>query len=321
MHTTHDEQMLRLQVHQLTWEAEGVLSVRLRAEDGHCLPEWSPGSYVDLHLPGGLVRQYSLCGDPADRSSWRVSVLREPESRGGSLAVHERLRCGDVVDVVGPRNNFPLDLASSYLFIAGGIGITPLLPMIGQVAAARLPWRLLYGGRTRASMAFLAELPVYEDRVDVRPQDEHGLLDLDAALSTLEPGTQVYCCGPEPLLRAVEERCRDWPAGTLHVERFAPKSQPAPDPLAEIAFEAVLQRSGHTVLVPPGRSILEAMEDAGLDALNSCREGICGTCETTVIDGLPDHRDSLLSEEEQAENATMMICVGRARTPRIVLDL
>jgi ferredoxin-NADP reductase len=321
VHTTHDEQELTLRVHQLTREADGVLSVRLQTLDGAPLPVWRPGAHVDLHLPGGLVRQYSLCGDPADRGSWRIAVLREPDSRGGSVAVHERLRPGDVVDVVGPRNNFPLVEAPAYLFIAGGIGITPLLPMISEVAAAGAPWQLLYGGRTGASMAFLHELQRFRDQVDVRPQDEYGLLDLASLLATAEPGTQVYCCGPEPLLRAVEERCRDWPPGALHVERFAPKAQPATDPLTEIAFEAVLQRSGRAVRVPPGRSILDALEDAGISAPSSCREGICGTCETTVIDGLPDHRDSLLSDEEQAENATMMICVGRALSDRIVLDL
>jgi ferredoxin-NADP reductase len=321
VHTTHDEQELTLRVQQLSWEADGVVAVRLRSPDGTPLPEWRPGAHLDLHLPGGLVRQYSLCGDPADRSAWRIAVLRDPESRGGSTAVHERLRPGELLQVVGPRNNFPLADAPAYLFIAGGIGITPLLPMIGEVAAAGARWRLLYGGRTRASMAFVDELTALGDRVEVRPQDEYGLLDLDGALASAEPGTQIYCCGPEPLLRALEERCRAWPAGALHVERFAPKALPAPDPAGEIAFEAVLQRSGRTVAVPPGRSILEALEDAGLDPLNSCREGICGTCETKVVEGLPDHRDSLLSEEEQAENATMMICVGRALSPRIVLDL
>jgi ferredoxin-NADP reductase len=321
VHTTHDERQLTLRVQQLSWEADGVVAVRLRSLDGTPLPEWRPGAHLDLHLPGGLVRQYSLCGDPADRTAWRVAVLREPESRGGSAAVHERLRPGDVVDVVGPRNNFPLADAPAYLFIAGGIGITPLLPMIGEVAAAGVPWRLLYGGRTRGSMAFLEELQGHGDLVQVRPQDEHGLLDLDSALASTGADTHVYCCGPEPLLQAVEERCRTLPVGALHVERFAPKARPAPDPLREIAFEAVLQRSGRTVPVPPGRSILEALEDAGVDAPNSCREGICGTCETKVIDGLPDHRDSLLSEEEQADNATMMICVGRSRSDRIVLDL
>jgi ferredoxin-NADP reductase len=320
MHVTHDEQQLRLRVTSLTWEAEGVLSLRLRSVDGGSLPAWSPGAHLDLHLPGGLVRQYSLCGDPDDRSSWRVAVLREVASRGGSTYVHDELRPGTVLDVVGPRNNFELDDAPAYTFVAGGIGITPLLAMVGAVSAAGRPWQLIYGGRTRAGMAFLDELTRHGDRVLVHPQDEVGLLDLDAALCTPVPGQQIYCCGPEPLLAAVEERCAALPPGTLHVERFAAKPRETPDPTAEHSVEAVFERSGTTVTVAPGQSILDAAELGGLDLPNSCREGICGTCETAVLEGLPDHRDSLLDEDERAANDTMMICVGRALSDRIVLD-
>lgn len=321
MHVTHTEQHLRLRVAQMTWEAEGVLSLRLRSLDGGDLPAWAPGAHLDLQLPGVITRQYSLCGSPSDRTSWRIAVLREVDGRGGSRAVHERLRPGDLVDVLGPRNNFPLHDAPAYLFVAGGIGITPLLPMIEAAEAAGARWSLTYGGRTRASMAFLDELSTHRNAVRVMPRDEVGLLDLEALLAVPQPDTLVYCCGPEPLLAAVEQRCQPWPKGSLHVERFAPKAQPAADPATEAAFEAVLQRSGATVQVPPGRSILQALEDAGLEALNSCREGICGTCETTVLEGVPDHRDSLLSDDEKDENTTMMICVGRALSARIVLDL
>lgn len=322
MHVAHDEQELRLRVRRMEWEAEGVLSVVLEALDGGELPRWSPGAHLDLHLPDVITRQYSLCGSPTERTRWRIAVLREVEGRGGSAAVHTRLRPGDIVDVVGPRNNFALHQATAYLFVAGGIGITPLLPMIEAADHAGTPWRLLYGGRTRSSMAFVDDLTErYGDRVEVVPQDELGLLDLDALLAEPEDDTLVYCCGPEPLLAAVEERCRAWPAGTLHVERFAPKPRLEPEPGEEIAFEVVLKRSDTTFTVPPGMSVLEALEANGLEAPNSCREGICGTCETPVIEGIPDHRDSLLSPEEQAANDTMMICVGRCTTPRLVLDL
>ncbi|NJC71382.1 oxidoreductase [Planosporangium thailandense] len=321
MSVTPEEQQLRLRVRQLTWEAEGVLSVHLQQLDGSELPAWQPGAHLDLRLPGGLTRQYSLSGSPRHRSTWRVSVLREQSGRGGSAAVHDALRPGDIVDVVGPRNNFPLVEAARYLFIAGGIGITPILPMIEAVAAAGASWSLVYGGRSRASMAFLSELRPYGDAVSVRPQDEYGLLDLDRLLADPREDTAVYCCGPEPLLAAVEQRCAAWPAGALHVERFAAKPRPAADPDQEAAFEVVLRRTGRTVTVPAGKTILEALEDNGIEPLNSCREGICGTCETKVLDGLPDHRDSLLSEEEKAENNTMMICVGRALSDRLVLDL
>jgi ferredoxin-NADP reductase len=323
MHATHEEQRLRLRVRQMRWEAEGVLSLELGSTDGSPLPAWAPGAHLDLLLPGTITRQYSLCGSCDSPTAWRIAVLREPVSRGGSAAVHEVVRPGDVVDVVGPRNNFSLVEAPGYLFIAGGIGITPLVPMIEQAAATDADWRLVYGGRTRASMAFVDELAErYGDRVTVVPQDEHGLLDLEALLGTPLPDTLVYCCGPEPLLAAVESHvAAAWPPASLHVERFAPKPQEAADPEGEIEFDVVLQQSGATVTVPAGMSILEALEANGIDAPNSCREGICGTCEVAVVEGVPEHRDSLLSEEERAANETVMICVGRALCPKLVLDL
>lgn len=321
MNGLHEEQRLRLRVKALEWEADGVVSVHLRQPDGGELPAWEPGAHVDLHLPGGIIRQYSLNGTSADRSTWRVSVLLEPASRGGSRAVHESLHAGDPLDVVGPRNNFPLVDSAEYLFIAGGIGITPILPMLEQASASGARWSLLYGGRSRSSMAFLPELARLGERVLVRPQDEHGLLDLDSFLGAPRENTTVYCCGPEPLLAAVERLCAAWPTGTLHLERFAARPQTPADLDAEQPFEVVLHRTGRTVTVPAGKAVLEALEDNGIEPLNSCREGICGTCETKVLEGIPDHRDSLLSPEERTANDTMMICVGRALCPRLVLDL
>jgi ferredoxin-NADP reductase len=305
-------------------EAEGVVTLGLRAVGDTPLPPWSPGSHVDLLLDdavldGAPTRQYSLYGDPADHHLWRLGVLREPESRGTSRHVHERLRVGDVLRVRGPRNNFPLIHSPRYLFIAGGIGITPILPMIRAAEAAGADWELVYGGRHRASMAFLDELARYGDRVSIHPQDEVGLLDLDALLGEPRPDTRVYCCGPEPLLAAVEARCGAWPAGALHVERFAAK--PLTEPVRSETFEVVLAQSELTVPVPPERSILEVVEEAGVGVLSSCAEGTCGTCETAVLEGTPDHRDSVLSNEERAANDCMMICVSRSTTPRLVLDL
>lgn len=321
MHYAHEEQQLRLRIWQMRWETHGVLSLELQRPDGAELPAWEPGAHLDLRLPGVITRQYSLCGSPADRGSWRIAVLREPNSKGGSAAVHERVRPGDLVEVVGPRNNFRLADAAAYLFIAGGIGITPLLPMIETVSAAGANWSLLYGGRRRDSMAFVDELAGYGGRVQLRPQDECGLLDLDGLLAASRPGTLVYCCGPEPLLAAVESRCAAWPKGSLHVERFAAKPQAPADPGGAQDFELVLARTGRTICVRAGKSILEALEAEGIEPPNSCREGICGTCETAVLDGVPEHRDSLLSEDERAANDTMMICVGRALSEMLTLDL
>ncbi|MEE1799375.1 PDR/VanB family oxidoreductase [Streptomyces sp. JV176] len=300
--------------------ADDVVSLVLRHPDGESLPEWQPGAHIDLLLDGGLVRHYSLCGDPGDRSSWRIGVLRVPQGRGGSAYVHGKLHAGTPVRVRGPRNNFALRPAGRYLFVAGGIGITPVLPMIAAAEAAGADWRLLYGGRSRSSMAFLDELAAYGDAVAVRPQDRHGLLDLDGYLGEPAPGTLVYCCGPEPLLAAVEERCRAWPPGALRVERFQAKEQEETAADAG-AFEVLLSRSGHSLQVPPGKSVLETVRAAGVSVLSSCAEGICGTCETEVLEGEPDHRDSVLSAEERESGETMMICVSRARGPRLVLDL
>ncbi|WP_420877293.1 PDR/VanB family oxidoreductase [Streptomyces neyagawaensis] len=278
--------------------------------------------YVDVFLDGadgGMIRQYSLCGRPGERDVWRIAVLREPRGRGGSAHVHDQLREGDAVRVRGPRNNFPLRPAARHLFVAGGIGITPILPMVEAAEAAGADWRLLYGGRTRASMAFLDRLAPYGDRVLVRPQDAYGLLDLAAFVGPPEPDTLVHACGPEPLLEALRDTCANWPPGTLGVERFAPVEATAAGP-AE-AFEVELARSGLTLTVPPGRSVLEAVEEAGVTVDFSCREGTCGTCETDVLEGTPDHRDSLLTEEERAGGDTMLICVSRSCGPRLVLDL
>jgi ferredoxin-NADP reductase len=308
----------KLVVHARERAADGVVALDLRDPAGGELPAWTPGAHVDLILADGLVRQYSLCGDPADRTTWRIAVLREPEGRGGSAYVHDELHPGTTILARGPRNHFPLLPAPGYLFIAGGIGITPVIPMIAAVGGA--PWKLVYGGRTAASMAFARELhAAHGDRVELRPQDEHGLLDLDGLLAQEPPDTLVYCCGPAPLLEAVERRCADRPPGTLHVERFTPKD--AGEPALAESFEVELAVSGRTLTVPPGRSILEVVEEAGVQVLSSCQEGTCGTCETAVLAGEVDHRDSLLTADERAANDTMFICVSRAACPKLVLDL
>jgi ferredoxin-NADP reductase len=210
--------------------------------------------------------------------------------------------------------------SSRYLFIAGGIGITPVLPMIAEADAAGADWRLFYGGRERASMAFISELAHYGDRVIIVPQDEQGMLDLESVLGTPQQDTLVYCCGPEGLLAAVEKFCEKWPPGSLHLERFSAKPQ-EPSAAVDSAFELVLQRSGLTLEVPPDKSVLTVIREAGVSVLASCLEGVCGTCETEVIDGDVDHRDSVLNEEEQASNEYMMVCVSRCRSPQLVLDL
>ncbi|MFF7334838.1 2Fe-2S iron-sulfur cluster-binding protein [Streptomyces sp. NPDC008150] len=297
-----------------------VVLLDLADPGGAELPAWAPGAHVDLMLPGDMVRQYSLCGDPADRSRWQVGVLREAEGRGGSIFVHDKLPVGTEVDVRGPRNNFPLEEADGYVFVAGGIGVTPLIPMIGAADARGARWELVYGGRSRASMALVDDLVArYGDRVTVRPQDEFGLLDIPGLLGTARPGTAVYCCGPEPLLLAVESACAAWPEGALHIERFSPKEQA--EPVLSGSFEVELALSEQVLTVSPDRSIVEVLEEAGIPVNVSCLEGTCGSCESAVLGGTPDHRDSVLTSAEQEANDIMMVCVSRSVTPRLVLDL
>ncbi|MGH3171675.1 MAG: Rieske 2Fe-2S domain-containing protein [Trebonia sp.] len=263
-----------------------------------------------------------------------IAVLREPDGRGGSAAVHDKLAEGDELTASAPRNHFPLDVAGRYLFIAGGIGITPILPMIAEAERRGRPWRLVYGGRTRGSMAFLGEVAGYGDRVSVRPQDTTGLLDLAEILGPPETGpgpgipntetgpaagTAVYCCGPAPLLAAAEERCAAWPAGALRTERFTQQENATGN--AGAAFEVELASSGTVITVPPGESVLACLRKAGREILSSCEEGTCGTCETGVLAGVPDHRDTVLTQAERDTSDVMMLCVSRARTTRLVLDL
>lgn len=313
-----DEVELDLDVHRKESIAEGVVLLSLRRSDGTDLPAWRPGAHIDLLLPG-QTRQYSLCGDPADRSTFKVAVLREHHGRGGSRYVHDVLAPGDTVRMRGPRNNFPLVPARRYRFIAGGIGITPLLPMIAAVHAGNADWQLTYGGRSPNAMAFRDRLSAYGNRVRLWPEDQLGLLDLDSLLADLRPDTAVYCCGPEGLLAAVEHQCAQRGHAELHVERFAAKPEVCAGP--NTSFEVVLARSGETLLVPPDRSILDVADEAGAEVYSSCEQGTCGTCETEVLEGVPEHRDSLLTDDERADGDTMLICVSRAHTPRIVLDL
>jgi ferredoxin-NADP reductase len=300
--------------------AENVMALTLGDPHGADLPDWTPGAHIDLVLSPTLTRQYSLCGDVADPRRWRIGVLRTSDGRGGSQLVHDTLKVGATVRVRGPRNHFPLISSPRYVFIAGGIGITPLLPMIREAAAAGTDWQLAYGGRRRATMAFLDELASYGDRVRLAPREESGRLDLAALLGEPRADTAVYCCGPEGLLMAVEDRCGSWPPGSLHLERFSAKAQPA-GAAADAEFEVILARSGLRLAVPSDKSIFDVVQAAGVSVLGSCFEGVCGTCESGVLDGDVDHHDSILTEEERESNEFMMICVSRCRSAQLTLDL
>jgi ferredoxin-NADP reductase len=316
--TITTEEQIELVIDSKYMAAESVAVLTLRRPDRAALPAWTAGAHIDVSLPNSLTRQYSLCGDPNELGSYRIAILREPESRGGSEFIHRSLQTGHTIAIKGPRNDFPLLPASNYLFIAGGIGITPILPMLPAVDGYRANWTLLYGGRRRASMAFLNELAPYGYRVTVAPQDEVGLLNIADLLRQRRPDTLVYCCGPEPLLSAVESQCAAWPSGSLNVERFKAIDL---GPQTDQPFQVELRRTGTRLTVPVGKTILETIEETGTIVVHSCREGICGTCEIAVIDGIPDHRDSVLSPSVKDSNKAVMICVSRSKSKVLVLDL
>lgn len=300
---------LRALIVSRTEPAHGVLRLVLASPD---LPPWTPGAHVDVTLPSGLVRQYSLCGDPADEGRYTIAIRLVEDGRGGSREAHARLVEGAELELRPPRNRFELVPAASYVFVAGGIGITPILPMLRAATAAGADWTLLYGGRTLDSMPFLDDLAPYDDRVSVLPEDEAGLPDL-APVAAAGPGTLVYCCGPEPLMRAVTEAAAD-PAA-VHLERFAPAGEPGPGR----AFTVELRRSGRVVEVAADESALAAVRRELPDTPYSCEQGFCGTCQHRVLAGGVDHRDELLTDQEREDS--MLLCVSRAKGDRLVLDL
>ncbi|MHC6219120.1 PDR/VanB family oxidoreductase [Arthrobacter sp. MMS24-S77] len=324
-------------------EADGVVSVILKDPDGGALPVWEPGAHIDVLFSNGILRQYSLCSEPEDRSAWRIAVLREQSSRGGSSFVHEELRAGDVLDVRGPKNNFRGTAGSGEkVFVAGGIGITPLLPMIRAAQAAGEPWKLLYLGSNLHSMAFLDEIAGLDPagtKTRIHAKDVSGALDLIGYLREegLNADSTVYACGPPRLLSELRSAHRAGVVPQLLFEDFGhaePDAGTGPAGSApagsgqDIGNAArdnlpfvVETADGLEIDVAETETILDALQRSGVPALNSCRKGTCGTCETVVLAGIPDHRDEILSDEERASNETMMICVSRCRGERLVLEL
>ncbi len=316
--------MLDVVVSRLTHEAEGVVGVELRSADGGPLPAFTAGSHVDVHLPGGLCRQYSLTNATDERERYCIGVGLAHDSRGGSRHVHERLREGDRLAISAPRSLFGLDpQAEEHVFIAGGIGITPIMSMIEACKADGQRWRLLYSVRTRARAAYLWRLAERYDQVHLHVDEEQGgPADLGHLLSSVSHAAHLYCCGPGPLMDAVETAAAaaGRPRGSVHFERFSAPDAKV-DAAADGAFRIKLSRMGTTLMVPAGRSILQTLEDNGIELPCSCREGLCRTCETPLLAGKADHRDFVLSEEERSANTSIILCVSRALDAELVLDL
>ena len=316
---------LQVRVRAIRWQAEGIHAFELVDPEGHELPGFEPGAHVDVHLPGGAVRSYSLAGDPAERRHWTLGVLREAQGRGGSQAMHERVRVGETLTLGSPRNAFPLaaDAAHSIL-LAGGIGITPLKSMAHALAAVGRSFELHYCARSHRNAAFLDELRalVPEGRLHLHFDggDPARGLDITGLLAAPAPGCHVYFCGPGGFMKACAAAASHWPAGAVHSEHFkAPEREVRPAGAVDGGFEVKLARSGITVQVKPEQSIVRAMELAGQRVPTSCLSGLCGACKVSVLEGEVDHQDFILSDEEK--RTCMTVCVSRAKSACLVLDL
>jgi tetrachlorobenzoquinone reductase len=316
------DKTIEVLLRSITYEAEDVISLDLRPVATQMLPAFTAGSHIELQLRNGLRRNYSLANPQHERHRYCVAVQKEPAGRGGSRFIHESVRVGDILTISPPRNNFPLvETAQRCVLVAGGIGITPVWCMVQRLVALAQPWTLFYAVRSRRRAAYLdAILELAAGRnVHLHFDDEHQgeFLDLGAIVQDAAPGTHFYCCGPLPMLAAFERATAGLPADTVHVEYFAAK-----EPVAvKGGFDVVLARSERSVFVPDHSTILDALVAAGVAVEHSCLEGVCGTCETKVIEGIPDHRDMVLSAQERASNRTMMICCSGSKSGRLVLDL
>lgn len=311
---------LQARVQAMRYEAAGVLSVELVALDTAELPPFDAGAHIDLHLPNGVVRSYSLSNSPSERHRYVVGILHDKGSRGGSRYVHQQLRVGATLAISAPRNNFPLDADAGHsVLIAGGIGITPISCMLHQLRAMGKSAELLYCARTRSEAAFADRLLALDGVTSHFDADAGAPPDLRAYLASKPKDAHFYCCGPAPMLAAFEAICAELGLVNVHIERFA-----AAGPVEAVqasGYEAVMAKSNKTVKVPAGKSLLDALLEAGANVDFSCREGVCGSCETAVIQGIPEHRDGVLTRAERESCKTMMVCVSGCKGNRLVLDL
>jgi ferredoxin-NADP reductase len=300
-----------------TADCEGVVRLRLAPVDGGPLPRWRPGSHLRLDLPSGRTRHYSLCGDPADLSGFTIAVRRIDGGGGGSVEIHDRIVPGTVLRAFGPRNGFPFAADPVVLFIAGGIGITPILPMAREAAARNLDWRLVYAGRSLASMPLEDEVAALDPaRTEILTDEESGVPDCADLIRRAPVGAAVYCCGPPAMLAGVRAAAGAAAVRAFHFERFT-----APPIVNGRAFEIELGRSGTVLAVPPDRSVLDVLRDLDPATPYSCRQGFCGLCRQHVLSGLVEHCDRRLTGPQRAAG-DMLVCVSRAREgDRLVLDL
>jgi vanillate monooxygenase ferredoxin subunit len=315
---------LAVQVIRKLREAEDIASFELASAGGAPLPAFSAGSHIDVQVPGGLTRQYSLCNDSGEQHRYRIAVLRDPASRGGSVGMHDAVHEGDIIHISEPRNHFPLHHATRSLLFAGGIGVTPLLCMAQRLATIGADFKLHYCTRSPERTAFLQEITAspFADRVQFHfdsgaPEQK---LDLPSVIAQPDPGTQLYVCGPAGFIEYVVStaKAKGWPGDQIHLEYFGAAPQ---DTTGDTAFEVKIASTGKTYPVPAGQSVVQALQAQGIEILTSCEQGVCGTCITRVLDGEPDHRDMYFTEEEHAKNDQFTPCCSRARSKTLVLDL
>ncbi len=317
-------QKIETRLQSISWQAEGIHSFELRPYGGGSLPEFTAGAHIDLYLANGMVRSYSLVNPQGDTTRYEVAVNRDAVSRGGSRAMHDTLKVGANITISVPRNNFPLNESAPHsVFVAGGIGITPMYCMMQRLAEIKASWELLYSSRTPQHAAYREPIEAIGQRsgrkvllnYDQVPGGK--MLDLKAIVAATAPDTHLYCCGPLPMLAAFEAACEGRAPETVHVEYFSARDEAATGG----GFTVKLSRSGKSVFVPEGKTILDALLDAGEDVPYSCMEGVCGSCETKVISGTPDHRDMILTDAERMAGKTMMICCSGSQSTELVLDL
>ncbi|WP_020590322.1 PDR/VanB family oxidoreductase [Kiloniella laminariae] len=314
---------LIVRIEAINEEAESIRSYELRAVDGSDLPAFSAGSHIDFFLPGNMIRQYSLSNNPAERHRYIVAVQKEENGRGGSSYVHKNLKSGSQIEISHPRNHFELDeTAGRYKLIAGGIGITPILSMARRLKSLGKPFQLYYACRNKQRAAFTEEMVAsgLSAHVLYSFDDQHGPLKTQALFGQPEKDVQIYCCGPTGLMDAVKKVTQNWPAGTVRFEHFSADETTGPR-ADDGSFEVIINSTGKCYLIPAGKSILAVLAENGIFVDNACCEGICGTCETGLLDGEADHRDMVLSDQEKAENRHIMVCCSRAKSPSLTLDL
>lgn len=311
--------LLNLRVTAIERVAEGIKTFEIRAPDGGPLPAFTAGAHIDVQLPQAMLRSYSLLNGPTQRDRYLIGVALDSHGRGGSRYLHEHLAVGDVIKVGLPRNRFPLrEHARHHVFIAGGIGIAPVLSMVRHLGGSGQSWRLHYAARSRAAAAFVAELQAHGERVSLRFDDEAGagFIDIARILRDAPELSDFYCCGPRGMLETFIDATDALPSDHVHLESFV-SAQPS---LENRAFTVELARSRRQFEIPADATILEVLLAAGVDAPYSCRLGICSQCRTAVVSGVPDHRDAVLSPAERAAGKTVMICCSRALSERLVLD-